>query len=184
MNTRSDWIPAFVARLRALDPPDDPAAVNRAALAHLRRGLGRPAGETLVRVGHLFVAVPDAAVSVAVLVAGLFAEHRLSGGEGTLGKALGLYKRNYCVTPAAGDSADRRFIHLVESDPSDLAGRVPHAVRLLAAKNVAVDYAQLLRDLRRWASDDGRVQWAWSRDYWRAELSPAAVPEPVTTAGA
>src|SRR4051812_29383846 len=53
------WDVTLVEELTEMANPDNP---NRAALAHLRRGLGSPLDYTLSRVGWLFRRVPDFAL--------------------------------------------------------------------------------------------------------------------------
>jgi CRISPR type I-E-associated protein CasB/Cse2 len=60
----------------------------------------------------------------------------------------------------------KRFIALVDSERDDLAGHLRQAVSLLNAHDIAVDWAQLLLDLRRWDSEFRSAQWQWSRDFW------------------
>ena len=163
MSEPNGWIDTFIKKLRSLDPPDQPDAVDRAALARLRQGLGKPATDTLVRLGWLFAAVPDWATDRAVLVAGLFATHSAAGGRGTLGKAL----RRYRDATGAEESADKRFAYLVDSDAEDLPARLRQVVKLLAAKDVPIDCRRLLSDLLNWDWESRTVQWNWSRDYWK-----------------
>jgi CRISPR type I-E-associated protein CasB/Cse2 len=164
MNEKPDWQQAFIKRLRALDPPDDPDKTDRATLAHLRRGLGKPGVETLCRVGNVFDAVPDWATEDAILVAGLFAEHSAAGGSGSLGSALRVYRDK----TGAEESTDRRFIQVVDSEKRDLSSRLRHIVKLLASKDVPINWYELLKHMLNWDGEERPVQWQWSRDYWRA----------------
>jgi CRISPR type I-E-associated protein CasB/Cse2 len=175
------WIDSFVKRLRSLDPPDHPENADRAALARLRQGLGKPATDTLTRLGWLFAAVPDWATDRAVLVAGLFATNPMTGGGGTLGKAL----RRYRDATGAEESADKRFAYLVDSEAEDLPDRLRQVVKLLKVKDVPIDYRRLLEDLLGWNWESRKVQWDWSRDYWKAladEPEDDAQPEASTPA--
>ncbi len=176
MNDRSDWQPAFIKRLRALDPRDHPEKTDRATLAQLRRGLGKPAVQTLCRIGWLFddprLNSKDD-IDTAVLVAGLFAEHSTAGGKGSLGGAL----RAYRDKTGADESTDRRFVHLVDSDREDLPGRLRQVVKLLKAKDVSIDWDALLTHVRNWDHDTRWVQWQWSRNYWHAAREDADVNE-------
>lgn len=158
-----DWIRPFIAKLWAIDPPDKPENARRAELAHLRRGVGKPAVETLGRLGWIFAEVAERNVETTVLVAGLFAIHSAPGGKGTLGKALGTYKWQ----TGADESTDKRFAHLIDSGLEDLPERLRHVVRLLKSKDVPVDWFRLTEDLLDWDRENRSVQWNWSRDYWR-----------------
>lgn len=174
MSESNAWIDSFVKRLRRLDPPDQPDAADRAALARLRQGLGKSATETLARLGWLFAAVPDWATDRAVLVAGLFATNSAAGDSGTLGKAL----RRYRDATGAEESADKRFAYLVDSDAEDLPDRLRQVVKLLKAKDIPIDYRRLLEDLLAWNWESRKVQWDWSRDYWKASVDEPDDTEP------
>lgn len=175
-----DWIRPFVAKLRVLDPPDKPQDTKRAELAHLRRGVGKPAVETLGKLGWVFAEVAERNVETAVLVAGLFAIHSAPHGKGTLGTSLGKYK----LQSGADESTDKRFAHLVDSGREDLPERLRHVVRLLKSKDVPVDWFRLTEDLLGWDRETRSVQWNWSRDYWRsnAAIEESTEPEAQTLA--
>jgi CRISPR type I-E-associated protein CasB/Cse2 len=66
----------------------------------------------------------------------------------------------------AGESADKHFAQVVDSCWEDLPQRLRHAIRLLASKNIPVDWNLLFTHLIGWSNDSRWVQWCWSRDYW------------------
>jgi CRISPR system Cascade subunit CasB len=176
MSTDSDrWEARFVAGLRALAPPADPAHWDRATLAELRRSLGKDFTYLLPRTGWLFRAVPDFALEDAALLASLFASYPEAAGHDSVGAAL----RRLPET----ESVQKRFIALVDSSREDLPGRLRQAVSLLKAKDVALGWAELLTHLRNWGHESRWVQWRWSRDFWaeaRSEQAEAEVePEPI-----
>lgn len=165
MSASNAWIDLFIRQLESLHPPNNPDGIRRAELARLRQGLGKPATDTIVRLGWLFpLNRSKREVEAAVLVAGLFATNPTAGGSGTLGKAL----RRYRDATGAEESADKRFAYLVDSDAEDLPDRLRQVVKLLKAKDVAIDYRRLLEDLLAWNWESRKVQWDWSRDYWKA----------------
>jgi CRISPR type I-E-associated protein CasB/Cse2 len=157
----------FLHALRALDPPNEPVRTDRATLARLRRGIAKPEFETLMTCGWLFDELDDDDVSNGILLAGLFAWHSQAHGQGSMGKSLAHYRSK------VGESADKHFVQLVDSTREDLATRLRHAVRLLASKDIPVDWKLLFTHLIAWNSDDRWVQWHWSRDYWVGRGRPA-----------
>src|SRR5580700_8524759 len=93
MSDRYAWADGLVHQLLKIADPDNP---DRAALAHLRRGLCGPPDYTLSRVGWLFRGVPDdandRALENAILAAGLFAWVKgdcPQNGGATFGRAFG-----------------------------------------------------------------------------------------------
>ena len=171
-----DWLIDFQGRLVRLA---DPANPERAALAHLRRGLDSPV-YALARVGWLFATVPHNYGDAALLAAGLFA-----WGKGQCGHAQGV---NFGAAFGAGLSEDakkpreRRFVDLVETDLSDLPQKLRQAVSLLARDGVGLDWEQLVRDLKHWDHADRPVQKRWAQGFWgrpaRAAATEAVTPAP------
>jgi CRISPR system Cascade subunit CasB len=175
MSDERFWEDRFLGRLRALAPSDDKKDWDRGVLAELRRGLGKELSHVLSRQGRLFPMVPDFALHDAVLVACLFAMHPDPGGEGTLGSAFRQIRDE-------SGSIEKRFVALLDADREDLADHLRHNVSLLRAKNVVIDWARLLRDLRGWNHESRFVQIQWSRDFWWEERpeQPDITSEPAS----
>jgi CRISPR system Cascade subunit CasB len=179
MNQPPDYVLRFVAHLRRLADNDDPA--GRAALAKLRRGLGKPPGaalETLAVVQpHLPPGLRPEAESACYLAASLFAEHPQPGGGGSLGRAFALLAQR-----RQAESLEKRFVALLNADEEDLPEHLRHAVSLLKSEGVAVDWACLIDDLQRWDHPARFVQRQWAWDFWagegREEPEPAESAEP------
>lgn len=152
---------AFISALTKLA-----AAEDRAALAALRHGLGRPPGT--VSSMHPYV-VPflgrDASPvneRAHYVVAALFAMHPQPGGAGTgLGSAL-----SRVAQETGSGSVEARFVALLESHPDDLSEHLRHAVSLVRAKEIALDWGRLLQDLLAWDHPERWVQRRWARDFW------------------
>jgi CRISPR system Cascade subunit CasB len=163
VNDRNPWVGRFVGRLTALA---DPAAPDRATLAHLRRGLGEPVAVTLGHVGWLFDGVPDdgngRALDAAVLAAGLFAwaKGRCAQADGTnFGRAFGNE-----LSEDQKKQRERRFTALLDADRSELPFLLRQAVTLVEGQ--PLDWKQLLRDLVSWEHEDRFVQKQWARGFW------------------
>jgi CRISPR type I-E-associated protein CasB/Cse2 len=171
MTRPTDWCDRFDARLRQLADDED-----RATLAKLRRGLGKDPAVVLASVGWLFGGVPDSRrhLDAACLVASLFAAHPQPGGTGDLGEAFRRIRTD-------GDSTERRFAALLDSNPDELAARLRHAVSLLRAKEVAVDWSQLLKDVLAWDYRGRPVQRRWSRSFWQEPEPNVIADVPATT---
>jgi CRISPR system Cascade subunit CasB len=150
---------------------------NRGALAALRRGLS-PEGAASVGMyryvaGWLHEKDGPWDEQAFYLVAALFsrypcsksADHNFGGSY----RQLNLKKES--------ESLERRFVALLSSDSDSVGVHLRHAISLLASEDIAVDWAQLLRDLRWWGQSERRVQKRWAREFWRD--STAAAPESV-----
>ena len=159
----------FVTFLQGLKERDD-----RGALATLRKGLGRPPGEEPEM--HKYVvrwAGGERSLWVEntyYLVAALFAHHPVQWpvqrdtreGQSNLGASFALLSNPDGIP----ESVERRFTGLLSVPAEDLHLHLRHAVSLLKSKDVPVDWAQLLDDLRWWEHEDRWVQRRWSRAFW------------------
>ncbi|MFN7868702.1 MAG: type I-E CRISPR-associated protein Cse2/CasB [Planctomyces sp.] len=183
MSSRSSevqpWQDAFVSALEGLERDHD-----RGALAELRRGRGRAFGEHAARDGWVLRTLSragaawdggDRRLGICCLVASLFAQHSSPGGKGSLGTA---FHRLATISPGAEQGAERRFHHLLDSEFEDLPERLRHAVSLLKAKEMPVDWRRMLADLCNWEWASRSVQKAWSRDFW----APVTHSEPAEQA--
>jgi CRISPR system Cascade subunit CasB len=139
---------------------------NRAALAHLRRGLGRPPGTVadMYRyvVPWLTADAPPWREQAYYLVAALFAYHPATGGRGNLGDHFRRLRDPQGEDPAI----ERRFNALLAAHPDDLDTYLRQAVGFLRSSEIPVNWHQLLADVMAWGHPDKYVQWAWARSYW------------------
>ncbi len=152
--------PRFISYLESLRE-------DRAALACLRRGLGRPPGT----VADMFPYVarwvpPDASRAfeeVHYLLAALFAAHPSAGGTGNMGDH---FRRVVREDEAGATAVERRFTALLAAHPDDLDFYLRQAVSFLRSKEVPVNWHQLYADVRRWGDPERRVQRQWARSFW------------------
>lgn len=172
---REPWIARFVAALKGLVERKD-----RATLAKLRRGLGKPVGQAADRdvwvYRHLHEAKPEHEESAAI-VGSLFALHSASG-DASIGTGFARLKQG-----GASESVEKRFTALLDSNPEDLPARLRHAVSLLKSKDIAIDWARLLDDLLRWNFERRPVQRQWARDYWSAAATESDTDAESQTVG-
>ncbi len=166
----------LIARLVQLKERDD-----RAALAALRRGLGKPAGTVPEMFPYVepFIPPDDYAshVDAAYLVASLFGLHPNHGGpsedarsrqQRAFGASVARIRRREGTTDE-DEGVARRFGALLNCDREGLSTHLRHLMTLLHARSpeTAIDYGQLYNDIVRWESADRRVQRAWAAGFWR-----------------
>lgn len=136
---------------------------DTAALAKLRRGLGKPNGTPemypyVVR----FIENDRKAEERAFLVASLFALHPTPAPEGrTMGHVFAGIRRIQNT-----DSIEKRFVRLLEADIEDVGHHLRQAVSLAKSKQIAVNYHNLMHDLKYWDHDERFVQLRWAKDFW------------------
>ncbi len=179
---------SFINRLEELAGVKTGAGENargedRAALAALRRGLGREAGANWESYPIVMRYVrrdakrteENAFFTVAALF-GLYpsASWRRSEDDKrptNLGASLAILKNK---NPDS-DSIERRFVALLNADAEDLPTHLRHAVSLIKASDtpILIDWIKLLGHLRSWNSPDRWVQRDWSRAFWSAETTNA-----------
>lgn len=160
----------FVERLTKTD---------RRGLAALRRSLGFPPGEFPEAYPYVEPFVSEEGDRWAFyLLAGLFA---LAGGtragriqtqdEDARGESLGRAVRSLFLARDSSPSIEQRFIALLDAEAEQLPHRLRQMASLLNADSIAVDWAQLLRDLQHWGSGHRWIQQRWARDYYRSEAT-------------
>ena len=168
----------FIAYLESLADRED-----RGPLAMLRRGLGKPPGTVMEMYPYVAPWVPDNAKrreeNAYYLVAALFGLHPLNW---RIDKSRPAYHptnfgASYAQLKKDADgndrttSAERRFVGLLNCHHDDLPDHLRHGVSLLSSRNIPVDWARLLSDLRHWDDPDRYVQRNWARSFWTSELS-------------
>jgi CRISPR system Cascade subunit CasB len=170
-------VDAFVSRLEELAQP---GSEDRASLARLKRGAGRPLAEC-GSLMPLFYRLLPASIRWQsdeenhFLVATLFpfAPRRWSG---DLGASLRLLRSQAKINE---EGLDRRMAILLDAARAELPFRLRQVVRLLAQHELPLDWRQLLQDLRRWEQEGRWVQKQWARSYFgwsRDEAGESSAP--------
>lgn len=149
----------LITRLEQLRDEQD-----RAALARLRRGLGKRMG-TPEMFSYIVPYLPESSRDQEnyFLIASLFAMHPAKALRGV---SLGSVFRSIWED---SDSIEKRFTNLLSSDSEDIGDHLRHAVSLAKSKGVPIDYHRLLYDLTYWNHPDYFVQLAWARDFYKNE---------------
>jgi CRISPR system Cascade subunit CasB len=156
----------FVDRLVALAATQD-----RAALAALRRGVGRSPGEP-VEAARAFYRLLPGEVGYAEddfwLVATLFSLHPSTAAEpeGRKPSLAASLARLARTDASKSNGAERMTMVLLRADRDELPHHLRRAVLLLRSAGVPVAWEQLLHDLRWWSAPSSRVRQRWARDYW------------------
>lgn len=185
-----EW--SFIKQLRELAEQE-----NRAALAALRRGLGRPPGlapETYPYVVPYLADKPRPREEAAYFLTAMLFALWHQGKQATPNQTTPNETTPSSVQPSptppdfgaslaelrarqahergqaveAGDSLERRFVALLSSEWNDLPYQLRQLVNLLRTREVPIDWEQLLRDLQRWDDPNRQVQRHWARSFWRA----------------
>ncbi len=174
MEHEQKWPDRFAQALAGLATDED-----RAALAALRRGLGKPPGAAAEVHRYVVPFLPPRAGAreedACYLVASLFGLHpRHVTGAGDRPRNLGGVLRRLAQAGNA-QSTERRFMALLNADREDLGPHLRRAIALAKNADLALDYGALLRDILDWDRSDRRVQRRWAGTYWAA---PAADTQP------
>lgn len=177
MNDQPSGRRDFVGELYRLADEGNKDPTRRGTLAALRRGLGKPPG--LAPEMHPFVVplLPDGANPSTdanyYLIASLFAWHPAPDPQrSNLG---GSFAR---IEPTEmNPSIERRFMALLGCDAERLPYHLRQAIGLLRAKNIAVNWHELLVDVRDWENPERKVQRRWARAFWGARRRETEVPE-------
>lgn len=163
---------AFVDYLEALAARDD-----RAALARLRRGLGKTLDEA--RETHRYVmpwlrnlrrkSDELGYFTVATLFA-LYPERSWRRPEGdrrptNMGASLAVLTFE---NQDGSAGVERRFNAMLDGDREALPDHLRYTITLIKNAGVAVDWERLIRDINQWEHPERFVQTAWSRAFWGA----------------
>jgi len=155
MKSRDYPLVTFLEKLRKRE--------DRAALAKLRRGLGKRMG-TPEMYPYVVGFLPEARAKQEIyfLIAALFASHPEPA---NWADSMGVvFKKIQGQEPT--DSIEKRFLRLLEADREDVGFHLKQAVSLAKAKGVSVNFHRLMFDLLNWNNEDRFVQLAWAKDYW------------------
>lgn len=167
---RQRQIAAFVGALERLDA---------AGRARLKRNAGRGLNEARDVQRVFFQAlpyeVPERQYEDYFLLATLFPLAEPRGESASFGSTMRQVSRSRAREGRESASLDRRFQTMIDSDREQLPFRLRQAVRLAAASDQGVDWAQLLTDLLAWEHPERYVQRRWMKDYFvgQFEIEPA-----------
>lgn len=163
----------FIRRLEGLARND-----RRGAMASLRRSAGKPPGSVPEALRWLAPWTANLSRDDALrylLVAGLFALHPLEAPTGNLGHTAAQVSQQ-----RPSGSLEARFAAVLRSPREELPGRLRQLIILAQAAGVAVNWGQLLADLRRWDDPRRTVQFAWAQAFWANGGSEDAASVPVS----
>jgi len=137
---------------------------NRAALANLRRGLGKPPKTSMEMYPYLGQFLSHETKphyeNAVFIVAALFAYYPdAPGNAGNLGASLRQLKDD-------SDSIEKRFVALLNAEIEDLPYYLRQIVGLLKSKEIAVNWQTLFEDVQLWSNHNRRVQTRWARSFW------------------
>jgi CRISPR system Cascade subunit CasB len=179
---RTARVGAFAAHLARLVDTED-----RAALAALRRGLGKAPGDVAAMHPLIVPFLPDDGNprddASWYLVGSLFGLHpepwRGDARNNERGPSFGATLKR--LRPQKVDDRepviDRRMVAILNAHRDDVGTHLRQAVGLLRGGGIAVDWAQLLRDLLRWDHPERPAQRQWARDYYRGASGAPGTPD-------
>jgi CRISPR system Cascade subunit CasB len=158
----------------------DESGNGRAAMANLRRGLGKPPGVAYEMDKYLLTKLPEKTSQrheeAYYLVAALFARWHQGkdkadiAEQGNLGTSLQELVSRHAAAGTRRDEAEKRLEKrvnaLLNAHRDDLPGHLRRVVSLLKSEDVPLNWAQLLTDIRHWDSERPSVQHDWSKGFW------------------
>ncbi|MCX6378705.1 MAG: type I-E CRISPR-associated protein Cse2/CasB [Armatimonadetes bacterium] len=166
MKTQNDQNRKLISRLIRLHIDDD-----RARLANLRCGLrdrlhDTPPNLERVYFGLSGVDLPDnnERMEWYTVVGSLF-----GSAHDKVAQKRGVSLAHACRTlleASDSKSLEQRFMAMLSSSDENLPGHLRHAVSLLKAKEIGIDWDILLNDVLNWEDANKSVQKRWGRDYY------------------
>jgi len=154
----------FISYLKSLVEKDD-----RAALAALRRGLGKRPGAEPEMYRYIVPLLPENSSpwqeNAFYLIASLFASHPVSTAKGNLGNHLAQARGENNQ-----DALERRFTALLSAHPDDLSNYLRQTIGLLKSQKetVPVNWDRLLKDVQWWSHPEygDQVRKRWATSFW------------------
>ena len=149
---------------------------DRAALAALRRGLGRPPGTAPEMFPYVVPYLPAQAhpneEAAYYTLAALFALHPSHTDKGNLGDHLAR-----AATQGNREAVERRFVALLAAHPDDLPEYLRQTVGFLKAQEIPLNWNELFKALRYWdhPTQGDRIRREWARAFWAAAPAEASV---------
>jgi CRISPR system Cascade subunit CasB len=141
---------------------------DRAALAALRRGLGKPEGSAPEMYPYVVPWLPKEEnrwrETYYYLIASLFAMHPDCAHDGNMGDHFALARSK---SNSSSEAVERRFTALLSSHPEDLGFYLRQAISFLRSNEVPVQWHQLMHDIERWSHPQRYVQRQWANAFWR-----------------
>ncbi len=147
-------------------------AEDKGMLADLRRGLGQPPGTVQSMYSYVERFNPKRYEMIRFyMIAALFALHPKSTQNGNMGNHLRML--------AAGDegATERRFVWLLRLHLDALEPRLRQQISILKANDIALNWHQLIKDLRNWDHSDRFVQRQWANGFWGSNQSESEADE-------
>lgn len=148
---------------------------NRAALANLRRGLGKKPGTAMEMFPYIHRKIPptknESAYFLVAALFGLYPDAETT--EGNLGKSLLLLEdktqeqRNNSSEDNKISSVERRFVALLNAKEADLPSHLRQIIGLLKSKEIPIDWFRLLKDVKFWTDEENyNTQRRWAKGFW------------------
>lgn len=147
---------------------------GRAAMAALRRGLGRDPGtaiEMYQYLGRFLDDEPSWRTNAVFVVASLFGswnERRWGPSEDGRSTNFGASLKRLAVN-ATGPGVERRLVAMLSADTRELPTHLRHLVAQCKGRDVPVDWAQMLHDLREWEWEESPAQRRWAWSFWHRQ---------------
>jgi CRISPR system Cascade subunit CasB len=162
----------FISFLQKLANDKNGKKPDRAALARLRRGLGKSPSDATEMHPYIIPFISsesDHRADDYYLVASLFALHQISWLDSDNSHLKNNLGASFAKLKDNSDSIEKRFVALLNCRKEDLSNHLRHVVSLLKSKDIAINWLQLLKDLHNWDSDERFVQRYWAKAFWSAQ---------------
>ncbi|MDQ3635242.1 MAG: type I-E CRISPR-associated protein Cse2/CasB [Acidobacteriota bacterium] len=138
---------------------------NRAALAHLRRGLGKEPGTAMEMFPYVTSWVTtnynEKPYFLIAALIGLYPKKSWNKYDryNNLGKSL-------AEIEDGSKGVEKRFTALLNANEEDLPEHLRQAVSLLKSKDKNINWFLLLKDIKNWSYESKYVQKSWAKGFW------------------
>lgn len=153
---------------------------DKAAMANLRRGLGKPVGTAFEMDRYILPFIAENTYKhkekAYYIVSSLFAfwhqgKDKAENSTGNLGYSLKILvdkevKEKKSNKEDVQKRIEKYLVAILNANSEDLSEHLRRIISLLKANDVSVNWTQLLLDIQNWNADDRKVQHNWSKGFW------------------
>jgi CRISPR system Cascade subunit CasB len=153
---------------------------DKAAMANLRRGLGKPAGTVYEMDRYVLPFLSESTgnkrEAAYYTIASLFAfwhqgKDKPESTNGNLGSSLKRLVETEVKNNGNREDTEKRLekylIAILNANYEDLPDHLRRIVSLLKSKDIPLNWAQLLYDIQHWDTDDRWIQHQWAEGFWK-----------------
>lgn len=140
--------------------------IDRGMMASLKKGYGKKPGTEPTMYPYIESWAKGYDGDIYYLIASLFAYYKINDSKSAQSGNMG--DHFYLVINRKDDPAEKRFSALLSANYNDLINyQLRQAISFLKSKDIAINWVQLMKDLRSWNNPEKFIQKKWASHFWK-----------------